>query len=99
MTELLSAEHFRPHLAKIFRVQGGQFGLTLTEVKMTSVPPSQSGLFPRQPFQLIFRGPSHEVLPEGFYTFEVEDGSAFEFHVMPIHTPARDRQDYQAVFN
>jgi hypothetical protein len=54
---------------------------------------------PRPPFTLIFAGPPGDVLPEGEYAFEVEGGPAFEFYVMPIHTPARDRQDYQAAFN
>jgi hypothetical protein len=39
------------------------------------------------------------VLPEGLYTFDVENGPSFELYVMPIHTPARDRQDYQSSFN
>jgi len=39
------------------------------------------------------------VLREGPYILEVEGGPGFQLYVMPIHTPAQDRQDYQAVFN
>jgi len=99
MIEQLTPEHFRPHVAKLFRVRGGLHGLTLTEVQAPVVSESVRKLLPRQPFNLIFRGPAADVLPEGIYTLEVEGGPAFQFYVMPIHTPARDRQDYQAVFN
>jgi hypothetical protein len=30
---------------------------------------------------------------------EVEGGPSFTLYVIPVHTPARDRQDYQAAFN
>ena len=31
--------------------------------------------------------------------FDVDAGPAFGFYIIPIYTPVRDRQDYQAVFN
>jgi hypothetical protein len=99
MTEPITPEHFRPHVAKVFRVRGGRHGLTLTEVEEPVLSEAQRKLVPRQPFTLIFAGPPGDVLPEGPYAFEVEGGPAFEFYVMPIHTLARDRQDYQAAFN
>jgi hypothetical protein len=99
MTEQLTPEHFRPHVSKLFRVQGGRHGLTLAEVEAPALSEADSGMFPRQPFTLIFRGPPADVLPEGLHTLEVEGGDAFAIYVIPIHTPARDRQDYQAVFN
>jgi hypothetical protein len=99
MTEQLTAEHFRPHLAKVFRPQGGRHSLTLTEVEEKALSDAQRKFAPRQPFTLIFAGPPGDVLPEGAYTFEIEDGPAVELYVMPIHTLARDRQDYQAAFN
>jgi hypothetical protein len=98
-TGQLSAEHFRPHLTKIFRVRAGRHELTLAEVQMPALSEAQRQVLPRQPFMLIFRGPPADILREGLYTFEVEGGPAFEFYVMPIQTFARDCQDYQAVFN
>jgi hypothetical protein len=99
MTEQLTPEHFRPHVSKLFRVQGGRHGLTLAEVDARVLSEAELKLFPRQPFSLIFRGSPADVLPEGLHTLEVEGGDAFEIYVIPIHTSARDRQDYQAVFN
>jgi hypothetical protein len=95
MTELLTAEQFRPHIDKVFRVPGGGHAFTLADVQTAAYVEGIS----RQPFNLIFRGPPNNVLPEGLYTLEVDDGPSFELYLMPIHTPARDRQNYQAAFN
>ena len=70
-----------------------------TREKLNAASEAERKTFPRQPFSLIFRGPPADVLPEGLHTLEVEGGDSFTIYVMPIHTPARDRQDYQAVFN
>ena len=99
MTEQLSADHFRPHLTKLFKVRGGRHGLRLTTVHTPSLSEEQRRMFAREPFTLLFEGPAADVLPEGQYAFDVEDGAAFEFYVIPIHTMSRERQDYQAVFN
>jgi hypothetical protein len=96
MTEPLKAADFLPHVDKTFAVKGGRHGLVLTRVEQPR--PGGRGEF-RDPFLLIFRGPPGDVLPEGLYPFEVEGGPPFELYVMPIHTPARDRQDYQSSFN
>jgi hypothetical protein len=100
MTEQLTPEHFRPHLEKLFRVQGGRHGLRLAEMKVQPLTEEQKAMAPRQPFNLIFHGPPSDVLREGLYVFDVDNGGAtFELYVMPIQTFVRDRQDYQAVFN
>jgi hypothetical protein len=96
MREPLSAEDFLPHVNKAFAVRNGRHALILTSVD--EARPGRSGEF-RDPFLLIFRGPPGDVLAEGLYVFEVENGPSFELYVMPIHTPARDRQDYQSSFN
>ena len=99
MVETLQAEHFQPHVNKVFRVQGGRHALTLNGVDARRVEEWEAKLLPRMPFNLIFSGPPGDVLREGLYTFEVDGGPAFELYVMPIETRARDRQDYQAAFN
>jgi hypothetical protein len=99
MAEQLTPEHFRPHLEKVFRVRGGHHALTLTEVLVRQLSEAERKVVPRQPFTLVFRGPPGDVLREGLCILEVEGGPGFELYVMPIHTPARDRQDYQTVFN
>jgi hypothetical protein len=95
MIEHLSAEDFLPHVDKAFAVKNGRHALVLTRVEQPRLGDRGEGEF-RAPFLLIFRGPPGDVLPEGLYTFDVENGPSFELYVMPIHTPARDRQDYQS---
>jgi hypothetical protein len=99
MAELLTPEDFRPHIDKAFRVRGGRHSLTLAEVQARILSETERQAVLRQVFNLIFRGPPGDVLTEGIYTLEVDDGPSFELYVMPIHTPTRDRQDYQAAFN
>lgn len=98
MAELLTVEHFRPHINKVFCVCGGH-RLTLAAVQVPPLSEAQSKSMPRVPFNLIFSGPPGQILPEGVYMLKVEDGPNFELYVMPVHTPAPDRQDYQAAFN
>ena len=94
MADILTAEHFLPHVEKVFRVKGGHHAFTLTQVEVSG---DKGG--PRQSFNLIFSGPPGDVLPEGLYTLEVADGSQFELYVIPIHTPERGKQNYQSAFN
>jgi hypothetical protein len=98
MIEHLSAEDFLPHVNKAFAVKHGRHALVLMSVEQPRLRDRGEGEFPA-PFVLIFRGPPGDVLPEGVYTLDVESGPSFELYVMPIHTPARDRQDYQSSFN
>src|ERR1700751_3714698 len=98
LTGQLTAQRFLPHMKKMFRVRGGRHALTL----MRGEGPQGGGEVPpevRQPFNLIFTGPPSDLLPEGIYTLDVEDGPHFELYVIPIYTPRPDRQDYQASFN
>jgi hypothetical protein len=99
MSELLTPGHFIPHVNKAFRVQGGRHAMTLTQVDVRRMQDWEAAVAPRQPFTLIFSGPPGDVLSEGMHVLEVENGPSFELYVIPIHTPARDRQDYQAAFN
>ena len=102
MSEMLTltSDDFLPHVNKVFRVRGGHHALTLTRVDQRRRDESEPTFAPREPFNLIFRGPPpNDLLREGLYTLDVDDGPSFELYVIPIHTPARDRQDYQAPFN
>jgi hypothetical protein len=96
MDEPPKAEDFLPHVGKTFAVRNGRHALVLNRVEQPRLG-DRAG-FP-DPFVLIFRGPPGDILPEGLHAFAVEGGLSFELYVMPIHTPARDRQDYQAAFN
>ena len=97
MTSSPQHTDFAPHLNKQFRFEGHHHALRLAAVDV-SVRPHAPELT-RKPFTLIFHGPKQEVMPEGMYAVEVENGPRFELYVMPILTREPDRQDYQAVFN
>jgi hypothetical protein len=97
MTERPTAETFLPHVDKTFRVVGGRHALTLKNVDQGRR--EERGGAPFEAFNLIFSGPPGDVLAEGLYTLEVEGGPSFQLYVMPIHTPERDRQDYQSLWN
>jgi hypothetical protein len=98
MTELLTIEHFRPHVGKRVRFRGTRYAFTIDRLEGGVTPPSAG--WSRSPFIVIFSGPSKtEVMPTGLYECEIEDGPVYSLHVMPIHTPRPDRQEYQAAFN
>ena len=99
MDELLKPDDFTPYVDRVFRVRNGGHALTLTAVEQRRLESWETQMQLREPFNLIFRGPMGDVLRAGLYTLDVEDGPAFELYVIPIHTPARDRQNYQAAFN
>jgi hypothetical protein len=99
MTERLTAETFLPHVNKVFRVKESGHALTLRQVELRQMDKRELAALGRQSFTLVFAGPPGNVLRDGLYTLEVEDRHSFQLHVIPIQTLARDRQDYQAVFN
>lgn len=94
----LTAETFAPHVGRVFQVQGGRHALALNEIEQGALEDwaVDGG---RSPFTLLFSGPPGDVLAEGMHAIELEDGTAYHLYLIPIHTPAPGRQDYQAVFN
>jgi hypothetical protein len=97
MAKDLCCEDFLPHVDRSFAVEGWHLKLTLARADF--LPQWQGAQRSPPPFILIFRGPPGEILPEGTHTIATADGAAFTLYLVPIHTPAPDRQDYQAVFN
>jgi hypothetical protein len=94
----LTADLFTRHLGQAFQVQGGRHVLALNHVDRAQPQPwhIDRGL---EPFTLLFSGPPGDVLAEGLHTIALEDGTAYALYLIPVHTPAPGRQDYQAVFN
>ena len=92
---VLTAETFARHVGETFRIKGGRYALALTEID--TQPPQDWRTHPA--FTLLFSGPPGDVLAEGMHAITLEDGTAYELYLIPIHTPAPGRQDYQAVFN
>jgi hypothetical protein len=86
----ITAETFAPHVGEAVTLSDDH-RLTLVSV---DVPKRARG-----GFALILRGPPSPVAPEGLHSLALEDGRRFELYVIPIHTPSRDHQDYQIVFN
>lgn len=99
MSGSLTQDHFLPHVNKVFRQKGGRHALTLVAVEVRTMAPAEALIVPRQPFNLIFRGPPGDIMAEGMHTLDVDGGPSFELYVIPISTPAPGRQDYQAAFN
>ena len=94
----LTADTFAPHVGTSFRVEGGHHVLSLSEVeRLENEPGHANPVF--QPFVLVFSGSPGDVLAEGIHTITHEGGAAYDLYLIPIHTPAPGRQDYQAVFN
>jgi hypothetical protein len=96
MRDAFTAAAFEPHVGKAFRPQGHALVLTLVSVRPEHLPGWDSA--ERPPFSLLLRGPRDAVLPEGTHVFAIDGGPDVAFYAMPIHTPARTHQDYQAIF-
>lgn len=99
----LTADTFAPQVGTSFRVGDGRHVLSLSEVERLEPQPGH-GDPTYQPFTLIFSGPPGDLLAEGMHTLAPEgvapdDGTAYDLYLIPVHTPAPGRQDYQAVFN
>ena len=97
MSLLLTARDFAARVGKTVKPKGQHRVLTLVAINTAKLPGWEA--MPREPFALILRGPPDDVLPEGLYNVAFDDGREFALHITPIHTAARDRQDYQIAFN
>jgi hypothetical protein len=97
MDEPLTHEHFSPYVGQRFGFEGHYLTLLLQSVDPQPLFAAPDAL--RMPFTLVFEGPADDILPPGQYRATVPDGPVCDLHITPIHTSARDRQDYQAVFN
>jgi hypothetical protein len=97
MVDFSRHEDFAPYAGKAFSFPGRTVTLVLADIK--TMPRAAVPGADRVPFSLIFQGPAGDVLPEGLYTAAIEAGPQVDLYIMPVHTPAAGRQDYQAVFN
>jgi hypothetical protein len=95
--EPLRHQDFAQHVGKRFRFHGWDSALRLAAVNIHDQAAAPG--IARTPFILLFHGPIGNILPEGLYQADIEDGPTLEFYIVPIHTVAPDRQEYQAVFN
>jgi hypothetical protein len=94
----LNLAYFKAALHAHFQLvldDGERLDLELSEVKEGLSSPKFTQ------FSLLFRGPSHLVLPQRIYRFEPESGERsepFEIFIVPV---ARDGQGtyYEAIFS
>lgn len=92
MTDEANAETFALYIGKAISLSDGPT-LTLVAVdRHNSATPSGA-------FTLLLRGAPAPIAPEGVHRITLEGGASFDLYLIPIHTPSRDHQDYQIVFN
>jgi hypothetical protein len=72
-------------------------GLDLELVSVTPAPVRPGEAREREPFSIVFRGPTEPVAPQRIYPLENEHLGAFELFVVPIG-PDESGMQYEAVF-
>ena len=95
MTEL-TVEDFKPYEGRTVRLKDFDFTLKLSAVEGGDGPLQPGST--RAPFLLVLSGPKQPLVRPGSYMCDIEDGPSYELFLLPIHTAAADRQDYQSVF-
>lgn len=96
MSATINAETFAPYVGKPASLANGQ-PLALVAVDLHRSP--QPNAAPGSSFSLLLRGAATPIVSEGLHRLAFENGASFELYLIPVHTPSRDRQDYQVVFN
>ena len=93
MTDEANAETFALYIGKAISLSDGPT-LTLAAVDRHKSSTPGGG------FTLLLRGAPAPIAPEGGTArITFEGGASFDLYLIPIHTPSRDHQDYQIVFN
>jgi Domain of unknown function (DUF6916) len=96
MSNLLTLGHFSSLLQRVFQVREDEIALDLTLIDASALrsPPDQ----PREPFALLFRGPSQPILAQGIHRMHTETLGTLEIFLVPIG-PDGIGQRYEAIFN
>jgi hypothetical protein len=88
-----NAATFTPYIGETASLPDGR------TVRLVAVDQRTQGGAPRMPFSLLMRGAATPIVPEGLHRLQFADGASFELYLIPVHTPSREHQDYQIVFN
>src|SRR4051812_36588677 len=102
MTEMVSAETFKPHLNETFQIVAGEGDVVETRLTMVTALPRrlasgeiETGEGIRQPFNLIFVGPLDRVLPQATYQFVHPQLGDLDIFIVPIG-PGAEGMRYEA---
>jgi len=102
MLSEVTVSEFAGHLGSSFRLQtdaGATVKVELVEATALSAHNPTGQTTPRrEPFSLLFRGPSEPVLPQMIHTLEHPALGRFELFLVPIG-PDGNGMRYEAVFN
>ncbi|HEX6391308.1 MAG TPA: hypothetical protein VFZ89_17730 [Solirubrobacteraceae bacterium] len=88
----LEATTFEPHAGDRFALDAAGISFVLEEVTTLAARPDG-----RDPFSLIFRGPSEPVLPQAIYRLEHDALGALEIFIVPLGVDAGGTR-YEAIF-
>jgi hypothetical protein len=89
----MTAADFAPHIGTTFTI-AGEVEATLENVQEREADPSA----PRQPFNLLFRGPREPLLPQQTYRVEHDRLGTLEIFLVPVGSSDAGTL-YEAVFN
>ena len=101
MADLLSLDHFRPLVGRVFRlpeVEGVELRLSIAAPLPIRKPTSPTAGLSRAPFELIFLGPKAPILRQQIHRLDAEGLEPLEIFIVPIG-PIEDTMGYQAIFN
>jgi len=92
----LAAADFRQHIGGSFRIHyGGAQPLQVRLSEVADMPPNAANL--REPFSLLFHGPSDGWLQQGTYAFEHDAMGRMEIFVVPLGADAEGMR-YEVIF-
>ena len=92
MLDTLTLESFTPHVGGAFRLStsDGPLTLTLDEARSLASPGTRAegDRRKREPFRLLFRGPSLPILPQRIYPLEHAALGRLELFIVPLVVPS-----------
>lgn len=98
MREHLTRTHFIGCVNEHFRIYADNTNIDVELVQADVLGAHVDGPGRREPFSLIFRGPTQPVLPQRIYRIEHAELGTLEIFLVPIG-PDQDSMLYQAVFS
>ena len=95
MSDQFQWETFQKQLNQVFQIHGefGTIEATLVDCKKLSGTPTNN----REPFSIVFRGPSEPFIEQNTYKVENETLGAMEIFLVPLGPDSTGMQ-YEAVF-